>query len=144
MTTKNSGTRRARVGAKVSSNALTPESGLSITLKQALVVGAIVAGAGSGYGYLVYTQSTQGAAINEIKTTQAVNTVSVLAVAKEQEEKRTALGKEFIESNRAIVTAIGELKTLSAVQQERQKTTDEKLSKVLDQIGAALQPPARR
>lgn len=123
---------------------ISPESHFAITLKQASIAIGVFLAAGSGYAYLVYNQSSQSKDIAEIKSTQAVSTMAVVATAKEQEDKRAALGREFLATNQAIVSKLGDLTTLVAVQQERQKITDDKLGRVLDQIGTVLSAPQRR
>lgn len=138
---KSSATRRKR--AEVNSR-ITPDTAFSVNLKQAVIIIAIVLGAGSAYAYVVWTQAAQSKDIADIKSTQATSTVAVTAITKDQEEKRAALGREFLASNQAIVAKLGDLTILVAVQQERQKTADEKLGKVLDQIGAVLQQTPRR
>lgn len=123
---------------------ISPESSFAITLKQAVIVVGVFLAAGSGYAYLVYNQSSQGKDIAEIKSTQTLNTMAVVSTSKEQEDKRAALGREFLATNQAIVAKLGDLTTLVAVQQERQKITDDKLGRVLDQIGTVLQQAPRR
>lgn len=134
-------TKRKRA---VRENNISPESHFAITLKQASIAIGVFLAAGSGYAYLVYNQSSQSKDIAEIKSTQAVSTMAVVATAKEQEDKRAALGREFLATNQAIVSKLGDLTTLVAVQQERQKITDDKLGRVLDQIGTVLSAPQRR
>lgn len=137
-----SGTKRKRASVRESS--ISPESHFAITLKQASIAIGVFLAAGSGYAYLVYNQSSQSKDIAEIKSTQAMSAMAVVATAKEQEDKRAALGREFLATNQAIVSKLGDLTTLVAVQQERQKITDDKLGRVLDQIGTVLSAPQRR
>lgn len=139
---KSSGTKRKRASMRESS--ISPESHFAITLKQASIAIGVFLAAGSGYAYLVYNQSAQSKDIADIKMTQNANTAVVVTVTKEQEEKRAALGREFLATNQAIVSKLSDLTTLVAVQQERQKVTDDKLGRVLDQIGTVLSAPQRR
>jgi uncharacterized protein (UPF0264 family) len=118
---------------------ITPETHLKVSLVQ---MGAIIVAiffVAVGYAYLTYN-------IVDIKSTQ-VDVLGKTAIAvKEQDEKRVVLGKQFIDSNEKIALAISTLATQMAVQQERQRSTDEKLEKVLIQISTTLSPslPASR
>lgn len=119
---------------------ITPETGFKLSLVQlgAFIVGAFLIA--SGYVYLVYN-------VTDIRDKQAAAITTTTAAIKDQEERRSALGKQFLDSNEKIATAVSSLATQLAVQQERQKSTDEKLEKVLTQISVTLGPqtvPARR
>ncbi len=121
---------------------ITPETGFKMSLVQLCVLLGITITVASGYLYLVWDKAVVRTDITDIKAAQ-INAVTATATAiKEQEEKRAQLGKQFIESNEKIATAVVTLTTQMAVQQERQKTADEKLEKVLTQIGERL--PERR
>ncbi len=93
-----------------------------------------------GYAYLAYGNASTRTDITDIKAAQTVAISTTQSAIKEQDERRTQLGKQFLESNEKIATAVGTLATQMAVQQERQKSADEKLEKVLNQIGMALAP----
>lgn len=123
---------------------LSPETGLALSLKQALfIIGALLV-AGSGWAYLVMGQAATSKDVTDIKAAQTTITATATAALNAQEEKRAALGREFLASNEKIAAKVGELATAIAVQQNQQKATDEKLSKVLDQLGMVLQQTPRR
>lgn len=115
---------------------ITPETGFKMSLVQLfMVIGAVFLVA-VGYAYLVW-------GVADIKDAQIKTVAKTAEIVKDQDGKREVLGKQFIESNEKIAASISQLTTLTAVQQERQKSTDEKLERVLGQIGARLeqQPP---
>ncbi len=112
---------------------ITPETGFKVSLVQ---MGGIAAGIffiAVGYAYLTYN-------VIDIKATQTTAVTQTAASLKEQDERRAALGKQFLDSNEKIVAAITTMATQLAVQQERQRSTDEKLEKVLLQISTTLAP----
>lgn len=125
--------RTARAHYEVDAT-ITPETGFKVSLTQFVMVVGVVFTVAIGYAYLVW-------GVADIKETQTKTVIKTSDAIKEQDEKRTALGKQFIESNEKIATAVGTLATQMAVQQERQKSTDEKLEKVLTQISTTLAPP---
>lgn len=116
---------------------ITPETGFKVSITQLLMIVGAVFVVAVGYAYLVW-------GVADIKTAQEKNIAKTATVIDEQDRKRESLGKQFIDSNEKIASAIGQLTTLTAVQQERQKSTDEKLGKILDHIGSALGAAAPR
>lgn len=115
---------------------ITPETGFKVSLTQLLMIIGGVFVVAVGYAYLVW-------GVSEIKTAQEKAVSTTALVINDQNQKREALGKQFIDSNEKIAASISQLTTLTAVQQERQKSTDEKLEKVLGRIGDALLPQGR-
>ncbi len=116
---------------------ITPETGLKVSFKQmAGIIGGIFFVA-IGYAYLTYN-------VVDIKDKQVAAIATTSAAIKDQDEKRTELGKKFLDSNEKIAAAVTTLATQMAVQQERQKSTDEKLEKVLTQISTTLSPAGSR
>lgn len=65
--------------------------------------------------------------IEQVNVTSATST-------KEQDERRAAMAKEFLASNKEIATKVGELGTALAVQQATQKATSDALVKIGDQL----------
>lgn len=129
-----------------------PESTLSISMKQALIVLAIVASGGSAFGYIVYNQSSTA---NDVKALYAANergeerrakmAEEFMKMTREQNERREAMGKEFLASNREIVTKVSELTTALAVQQSQVRATSEAMAKISAQLEAITrQLPQRR
>lgn len=119
---------------------ITPETKVKVSMVQA---GGIIAGIcclAGGYFYLANGMQTTRSDVLDIKTAQTTAIATTTAAIKDQDEKRAQLGKQFLESNEKIVSAVTTLATQMAVQQERQKSTDEKLEKVLTQISTILTP----
>lgn len=117
---------------------ITPETGFRVSLIQAVLIMAAIFLAAMAYAYLVWGQQATGKDVVEIKTKQSELSTTTSAAVVMQEEKREKLAKDFLASNEKIADSIGKLTTLISVQQERQKQTDEKLERVLSQIGTAL------
>ena len=122
---------------------LSPETNLALTMRQAVIIIGALLVAGSGWAYLVMGQSATSRDVGDIKSAQTAIASLTAGIVRDQDEKRTALAKEFLASNEKIASKIGDLTTLVAVQQTQQKATDEKLGKVLDQIGTLLVLPRR-
>lgn len=116
---------------------ITPETSFKVSLTQLLMIVSAAFFVAVGYAYLVW-------GVSEIKTGLEKTIVKTAEIVSEQDKKREVLGKQFLDSNEKIATSIGQLTTLTAVQQERQKSTDEKLEKVLTEIGVRLQIPQGR
>ncbi len=121
---------------------ITPETGFKMSLVQLFMLLGVAFTIAAGYVYLVWDKSVIRSDITDIKAAQVSAIVTTAAGLKEQEDKRLQMGKQLIESNEKIASAVITLTTQMAVQQERQKTADDKLEKVLTQIGERL--PARR
>ena len=115
---------------------ITPETGFKVSLTQFLMIVGAVFTVAIGYAYLVW-------GVADIKQAQEKTVAKTTEIVTDQDKKREALGKQFIESNEKIAASIIQLTTLTAVQQERQKSTDEKLERVLTQIGTALSSTKR-
>ncbi len=123
---------------------ITPETGIKVSVKQ---MGMIAAGAfifAVGYAFIIWGQQETKTAVTEIRSVQTTAIATTTAAIKDQDDKRSELGKKFLESNDKIAAAVNSMATQLAVQQERQKSTDEKLEKVLTQISTTLSPPGSR
>lgn len=128
----------------VESPAITPDSGLRITLKQALVATAIILGAGGAYGALKWDQAETRRDVSDIKKTQELFTVQNPAAIRDQDEKRTKLGEKFLESNKLIADKVGELATAVALQQADARATKDALNKIGDKLDTLVnQMPPR-
>ncbi len=114
---------------------ITPETGFKVSLIQLVGIAVSVFFVAVGYAYLTYN-------VIDIKAVQTDALSKTAAAIREQDEKRSSLGKQFIDSNEKIAAAVSTLATQMAVQQERQRSTDEKLEKVLLQISTTLSPPS--
>jgi len=129
---------------------ISADTGIKTSVKQiAAIITSVVVVAflfAVGYAFLIWGQQDTAKVVKEIKDAQVTAVAEIAKVTVTQDQKREALGKQFIESNEKIASSISQLTTLTAVQQERQKSTDEKLEKVLAQIGSALagSPPRPR
>jgi galactitol-specific phosphotransferase system IIB component len=109
-------------------SALSPESAITMSVKQVLITVGIIAASVSGYAYLVYTESTQGADIVVIKTTLSTTT-------KEQDAKRDQMGKDFLDSQTKLNAKVSELTTAVQVQQHDTQTMSETLKTISNQLG---------
>ncbi len=116
---------------------ITPETGFKVSLVQMCGIAAGIFFVAVGYAYLTYN-------VIDIKDKQVAAIITTTAAIKDQDDKRSELGKKFLESNDKIAAAVNSMATQLAVQQERQKSTDEKLEKVLTQISTTLSPPGSR
>ena len=118
---------------------ITPNSNLTVTLKQAAVgVGAILI-AGSGWAYMVSNQLAQGKDISEIKTTVAAVTTANVAATKEQDAKREAMGRDFLNAQKDIAKSIGDLAIQQATQQHDMKSATDALARLSEQLGSVTQ-----
>lgn len=107
---------------------LSPESQISLTIKQVIItVAAIVVGA-TGYAYLVYNETSQGADIATIKTT--INTTT-----KDQDQKRDQLGKDFLTKQDELNTRVSQLNTSVQLLQHDTAATAETLKTISNQLG---------
>lgn len=124
---------------------ITPDSGIRVTLKQALIAVGVILGAGGGYGALKWDQAETRKDVAAIKEAQKSITATTTAalkdqeekrnlVTKEQEERRRQLGESFLASNKEIATKVGDLATAVAVQQAQFKATSDALVKISDQL----------
>lgn len=115
--------RRGHYSASIS-----PESHITMSLKQVVItVGAIAVGA-VGYAYLVYTESTQGTDIATIKTTLSATT-------KDQDQKRDQMGKDFLTSQNVLVAKVNDLNTTVQLQQHDTQAMAETLKTISAQLG---------
>lgn len=126
--------KKPRPTPRRQSNDITPESGVTVNVKQMLVALGVVLGAGAAYASIIYTQNSQGADLMTLRKTLELAVSNNQSTTKEQEQKREALGKEFLASNREIAAKVGELGTLLAVQQTQIKSTTETMAKIADQL----------
>ena len=113
---------------------LTPESGLRVTLKQALVAVGIILGAGGAWYALKLDQAETRRDVAEIRKTQEVFTAATPAALRDQDDKRAKLGEAFLASNKVIADKVGDLATAVAVQQADARATREALTKISDQL----------
>lgn len=126
---------RPRYSAPVESPpAITPGSAVTFTLKQALAVAAGILVAGAAYATLMWNQSSTNADVAAIKATITKVTETSAASTKEQDDRRAAMAKEFLASNKEIATKVGDLTTAIAVQQAQAKATSDALVKISDQL----------
>ncbi len=65
--------------------------------------------------------------IEQVSTTATVST-------KEQDDRRAAMAREFLASNKEIASKVGDLTTAIAVQQVQSKATNDALVKIGDQL----------
>lgn len=123
---------------------ITPESGLRITLKQALVAVAVVAGvAGIGYAFKSELAETRRD-VSDIKTAQEKFTAATPAALRDQDDKRARLGEQFLASNKLIADKVGELATAVAVGQADARATQAALAKIGDKLDTLVnQMPPR-
>lgn len=131
-------TPRYSVPVVESPQPITPESGLRITLKQALVAIAIILGAGGAYGALKWDQAETRRDVAEIRKTQEQFTAATPAALKDQDDKRAKLGEAFLASNKAIADKVGELATAVAVQQADARATQAALAKIAEQLNTIV------
>lgn len=133
--------------------AIHPESTVSISVKQALLVLAVVASAGSAFGLIIYNQSSTSqdvkslyAASEKQEERRAKMAEEFMKMTREQNERREAMGKEFLASNREIVAKVGDLTTALAVQQTQARTTSDAMAKISAQLDAITRqlPQTRR
>lgn len=124
---------------------ITPDSGLRITLKQALISIAVILGAGGAYGALKWDQAETRRDVADIKTAQEKFTAATPAALRDQDQKRAKLGEAFLASNKVIADKVGDLATAIAVQQANAKNTENALLKISEQLGMLTrQTPPRR
>lgn len=125
--------------------AISPDSGLRITLKQALISIAVILGAGGAYGALKWDQAETRRDVADIKTAQKRFTEATPAALRDQDDKRAKLGEQFLASNKVIADKVGDLATAIAVQQANAKNTENALLKISEQLGMLTrQTPPRR
>lgn len=124
---------------------LTPDSGLRITLKQAVVGIGVIAAATIAYGTIKWDQAETRKDVAEIRKTQETFTASTPAALKDQDDKRTKLGDALVASNKLIADKVGDLATAVAVQQADARATQAALAKIGDQLNTLVhQLPEKR
>ena len=134
--------RRART-PRVSSRGITPDSHITMSIKQVLVVlGCVIVGAG-GYFYLVWNQSASQRDIAEIKSTVASVTNSTQTASKEQDVKREQLGKDFLASTNKIADEVSALNSAMIHQQDQTTTMNNTLVTISNQLGELTHPKGR-
>lgn len=126
-----------------SPTAITPGSSVTVTIKQAVAVAGAVLVAGAAYATLMYNQSSTNSDVSLIKTTIAEVTKASQAAAKEQDERRANMAREFLASNKEIANKVGDLTTVIAVQQAEAKATRDALVKISDQLQQINRNPRR-
>jgi len=117
---------------------ITPESGLRITLKQALVATGIIAGAVTAFGALKWDNMETRNDVAAIKKTQELFTAQTPAALRDQDEKRAKLGEAFLASNKIIADKVGDLATAVAVQQADARATKDALVRIGDQLNVLV------
>lgn len=81
------------------------------------------------------TERSQGSKeVDGLKSGLSELSKTIAATSKEQDERRAALSREFLSSNKEIASKVGELATTIAVQQAQAKTTSDALAKISDQL----------
>ena len=134
--------RRART-SRASSKGITPDSHITMSIKQVLVVlGCVIVGAG-GYFYLVWNQSASQRDIAEIKSTVASVTNSTQTASKEQDVKREQLGKDFLASTNKIADEVSALNSAMIHQQDQTTTMNNTLVTISNQLGELTHPKGR-
>ena len=126
---------------------ITPDSSVTLSIKQILVVFAAVVAIASGYFYMVWNQAAANKDIQDIKASVSTVTQSAAVTTKEQDEKREQLGKDFIASTDKIASKVNDLSTQMALTQQETKVQTDTLTKISNQLGElslASGHPARR
>lgn len=122
---------------------LTPDAKIGFTVKQALVAVGIIASAVAGFGALKWDNMETRNDVAAIKKTQEAFTAQTPAALRDQDEKRSKLGEQFLASNREIASKVGELATAVAVQQADARATKDALVRISDQLNVLVrQMPA--
>ena len=124
----------ARSRRRSNGHALTPDSQVSMSVTQVLIVIAFVASCALAWGIVVWGQHTQGDDIAETKTAITAIKNTVGAVTTDQDQKREQLGKEFLASQEKIVEKVSELNTALAVQQTTSKQMNDTLVTISNEL----------
>lgn len=106
---------------------------LGSNLPATFIVSAVV-GLAVWYATVNSEQKRAGDDISKLNTKLEEVSRSTVATTKEQDERRAAMAKEFLASNKEIATKVGDLATVLAVQQATQKATSDALAKISDQL----------
>lgn len=121
-------------------SAITPDSHITMSIKQILfVLGSVIVGAG-GYFYIVWNQSAANRDIAEIKTTVASVTTSTTQASKDQDAKREQLGKDFLASTNKIADEVSILNSAMIHQQDQTATMNNTLVTISNQLGELGHP----
>lgn len=132
-------TRRTAVPRQRPS-AITPDSHVTLSIKQILVaLGGVVVGA-SGYFYLVSNQTAAQRDIAEIKTNVAAVTSNTQSASKDQDAKREQLGKDFLASTNKIADEVNMLNAAMIHQQDQTATMNNTLVTISNQLGELSRP----
>jgi hypothetical protein len=115
-------------------HALTPESQISMSVTQIIIVIGFVATCAVAWGVVVWGQHSQGDDIAETKTAITAIKNTVGAVTTDQDQKREQLGKEFLASQEKIVEKVSELNTALAVQQTTSKQMNDTLVTISNEL----------
>lgn len=123
---------------------ITPDSHITMSIKQILfVLGCVIVGAG-GYFYLVWNQTAAQHDIAEIKTTVASVTQTTATSSKDQDQKREQMGKDFLASTNKIADEVNTLNAAMIHQQDQTTTINNTLVTISNQLGEVLRPPNKR
>lgn len=95
----------------------------------------------AGAWYMATQNSTKEVEVLKLGLSDLTKTIA--STTKEQDERRAALGKEFLSSNKEIVGEIGKLSTAIAIQQTQAKATSDAMTKISEQL-QQLNAPKRR
>lgn len=123
---------------------LTPESGLRITLKQALFAVGVVLAGGGAYFSIVWTQSSTTTDIKRLETAVQLATRLTTDKAQEDTAARAKIRDDFIANQQKMAEVLAKLDTRLAVAETNQKSTIDQLGKIVDLLQRGPVPPARR
>lgn len=130
--------RRTRARPPTRNEELSPESHITMSIQQIVMVAFILLTAGSGYAYLVWNQSAATSSIAAINTKIDTVATATTAVSKDQDAKREQMGKDFLASTEKIADKVSDLNTALAVQQSTTKTMADTLTTISNQLGEVL------
>jgi uncharacterized membrane-anchored protein YjiN (DUF445 family) len=114
---------------------INPDSHVTMSLQQVLVVASILLACGSGYAYLVWNQSDAKTAIADVNTKLSTVTVNNGKALADEDSKREQMGKDFLASTEKIADKVSDLNTALAVQQTTSKQMADTLQTISNQLG---------
>lgn len=112
--------------------------GMPLTFVVSAVVGLAV-----WYGTTNSEQKRAGDDIAKLNMKLEEVSKATVTTTKEQDDRRAAMAREFLASNKEISTKVGELATTIAVQQATQQATAASLAKISDQLQQLNHSPRR-